>query len=182
VLVVDSSLGINLLKEREDEIDPHIWLSLRNAAAIVRNICSGLCEADPENRDVYIKNTEAYLEELKALDDHFNQTFAGKDGRIFIVHHPAWTYFAADYNLTQVAIMEEEKEPGPRHLGEIISLARQNNITTIFAEPQLNPRSAEVIASEMNAFVVVLDPLAQDYLQNMRYAGEEIARSLAGQA
>jgi zinc transport system substrate-binding protein len=74
--------------------------------------------------------------------------------------------------------MENEKEPGPKYLGEVIELARTNNIPTIFVEPQFNPKSAEVIAREMNASIVALDPLARNYLENMRNASMKIAQSL----
>ncbi|MCX6677613.1 MAG: zinc ABC transporter substrate-binding protein [Methanothrix sp.] len=179
MVVVDSSQGVALLQERKGEIDPHIWISLRNAAVQVNNICSGLIAVDPANKDYYIKNRYDYLQKLQSLDEELNQTFAGKKSRIFIVHHPAWTYFARDYDLSQVPLMENEKEPGPKYLGEIIDLARKNNITTIFVEPEYNPKAAEVIAREMNAGIVTLDPLAENYLETMAYAGREIAKSLA---
>jgi zinc transport system substrate-binding protein len=179
MIVVDSSQGIDLLQESEDEIDPHIWLSLRNAAVQVNNICAGLIEVDSKNKDFYIKNRDAYLETLKAMDVELNRTFAGKKNKIFIVHHPAWTYFAQDYNLSQVPLMENEKEPGPKYLGEVIDLARTNNITTIFVEPEYNPKAAEVMAREMNTGIVTLDPLAKNYLENVAYAGREIAKSLS---
>jgi len=177
--VVDSSQGIALLQESEDEMDPHIWLSLRNAVVQVNNICSGLILVDPQNKEYYIKNRDDYLEKLKTLDMELNSTFAGKKSKIFIVHHPAWTYFAKDYDLSQVPLMENEKEPGPKYLGEVIELARENNITTIFIEPEFNPKSAEVIAREMNARIVTIDPLAGNYLDNLRNESREIAQSLA---
>lgn len=179
MVVVDSSQGVALLQERKGEIDPHVWISLRNAAMQVNNICSGLITVDPANKDYYIKNRDDYLQKLQSLDEELNQTFAGKKSRIFIVHHPAWTYFARDYVLSQVPLMENEKEPGPKYLGEVIDLARRNNITTIFIEPEYNPKAAEVIAREMNTGIVTLDPLAKNYLENMAYAGREIAKSLA---
>ncbi|MDD4446246.1 MAG: zinc ABC transporter substrate-binding protein [Methanothrix sp.] len=175
--VVDSSQGVALLQESEDEMDPHIWLSLRNAVVQVNNICSGLILVDPQNKEYYIKNRDDYLEKLKALDVELNRTFAGKKNKIFIVHHPAWTYFAKDYYLSQVALMENEKEPGPKYLGEVIELAKKNNITTIFVEPEFNPKTAEVIAREMNARIVTIDPLAGNYLENIRNASLEIAQS-----
>jgi zinc transport system substrate-binding protein len=178
MVVLDSSQGIALLRESGDEIDPHLWLSLRNAAVQVNNICSGLIEVDSQNKDYYIKNRDDYLEKLKALDEELNSTFAGKKIKIFVVQHPAWTYFARDYSLRQVPLMEGEKEPGPKYLVKVIELARKNNITAIFVEPQFNPKSAEVIAREMNASIVVLDPLAGNYLNNMRNASREIAASL----
>jgi zinc transport system substrate-binding protein len=179
MVVVDSSNGIDLLKENEDEIDPHVWISLRNAAVQVKNICSGLTEVDPANKEYYSKNRDDYLSKLAALDEELNISFASAEKKIFVVHHPAWTYFARDYALEQVPLMENEKEPGPKYLSQVIDLARQNNITTIFIEPEFNPKSAEVIAREMNAKIVSLDPLAGDYLNNMKYAGREIASSLA---
>ncbi|OPY53353.1 MAG: high-affinity zinc transporter periplasmic component [Methanosaeta sp. PtaU1.Bin112] len=178
LVVVDTSQGISLQAESEDEMDPHIWLSLRNAALQVQSICRGLSEVDPQNKDYYAKNRDDYMQKLKALDEELNRTFAGKKNKTFIVHHPAWTYFARDYELLQVPLMENEKEPGPKYLGEVIEMAKKDNITTIFVEPEFNPKSAEVIAGEMNAQIVVIDPLAADYLDNMINASREIALSL----
>lgn len=178
MVVIDSSEGAVILQESADEIDPHVWISLRNAAVQVNNICSGLIQVDPDNSDYYTKNKDEYLEKLKALDGELNQTFAAKEDKTFIVYHPAWTYFARDYGLDQVPILENEKEPGPKYLASIIDLAKRNNITVVFVEPQYNPKSAEVIAGEIKASVEVLDPLAENYLENMRYAGGEIAKSL----
>jgi zinc transport system substrate-binding protein len=176
--VIDSSKGIDFIQESLRGDRSHIWISLRNAAAQVKNICDGLIQVDPTNKEYYIQNRDDYLQKLESLDDEFNKTFASKEKRIFVVHHPAWTYFARDYGLEQVPLMENEKEPGPKYLGEVIDLARKNNITTIFVEPEFNPKSAEVIAREMNASIVYLDPLAGNYLENMRYAGGKIAESL----
>jgi len=177
MLVVDSSKGLSLLSE-DGGADPHIWLSLRNARQQVKNICDGLVKLDPAGMDAYLKNRDVYLLRLKELDQELNQTFAGAKRRIFIVHHPAWTYFARDFNLEQIPLMEGEKEPGPRHLSEVIELGRKNNITAVFVEPEFNPKAAEVIAREMNASIVYLDPLAANYLENMRAAGEKIAEGL----
>ncbi len=125
MLIVDSSRGVELVNETGGETDPHIWISLRNAAIQVDNICSGLIEVDPANRDYYSKNRDDYLQKLKALDGEFNQTFAAKASRTFITYHPAWTYFARDYSLDQVPILENEKEPGPKYLASVIDLARK---------------------------------------------------------
>jgi zinc transport system substrate-binding protein len=177
MLVVDSSEGLSLLSD-DGEADPHIWLSLRNAEQQVKNICAGLVKLDPAGRDAYLRNRDRYLFRLKELDQELNQTFAGAERRIFIVHHPAWTYFARDYSLEQVPLMQGEKEPGPRHLREVVELGRKNNITVVFVEPEFNPKAAEVIAREMNASIVYLDPLAANYLENLRGAGDKIAESL----
>jgi zinc transport system substrate-binding protein len=177
--IIDSSQGIELLKENGEETDPHVWISLRNAARQVDNIYTGLSDFDPENSDYYAQNRDDYLRQFHELDGEFNSSFASSRIRIFVVHHPAWSYFARDYGLEQVPLMENEKEPGPKYLSQVIDQARKNNITTIFVEPEFNPKAAEVIAREMSAKVVSLDPLAPEYLENMRYAGRQIAQSMS---
>ncbi len=177
--IVDSSKGVALLQESGGEMDPHIWISLRNAGLQVNNICSGLVQVDPTNKDYYTKNRDNYLQKLQSLDEELSRSFISTKSKIFIVHHPAWAYFARDYGLEEVPLMENEKEPGPKYLGEVVDLAKKNNIITIFVEPEYNPKAAEVIAREMNASIISLDPLAKNYLENMARAGREIAKSLA---
>lgn len=186
MLVVDTSIGVSLITGTEGEdasgniqaADIHIWLSPRDAMIQVKNICDGLLKIDPSQRDYYIKNRDDYIARLRDLDAYLNKTFAGKKEKKFIVLHPAWTYFARDYGLTQIAIEAEEKEPGPRYLAEVVDTAKANNITAVFVEPQYNPKSAEVIASEINGSVITIDDLAPNYIDNLRSVGEKIAQSL----
>ena len=199
MLVVDSSSGVDLMETTDSDdhdhgfdlggrgvdekiltADPHIWLSPQNAMIIVENICQGLIEVDPDNADFYQKNRDDYLGELAELDRELNSTFSETDRNEFIVLHPSWSYFARDYGLVQVPILESEKEPGPRYLAEIVEVAREKNITTIFVDPNFNPKSAEIIAREIDGRVLPLDPLAEDYIENMRHVGREIASSLEG--
>ncbi len=187
MVVVDSSKGVSLIADTDETtsaeetgaVDMHIWLSPRRAMVQVRNICDGLIEVDPAGKDYYINNRDSYITKLKELDAYLNSTFAGTKKKKFIVLHPAWIYFASDYGLEQIAIEVEEKEPGPRYLAEIVNHARENNITTVFVEPQYNPKMAEVIAKEIDGKVVSIDDLAPNYIENLRTVGEKIAESLS---
>lgn len=189
--VVDTSRGISLITDANETgtvgaastvgtgaVDMHIWLSPRRAMIQVQNICDGLKEVDLAGRDYYTNNSEGYIAKLRELDSYLNSTFAETKKKKFIVLHPAWIYFASDYGLEQVAIEVEEKEPGPRYLAEIVNAARENHITTVFVEPQYNPKMAEVIAKEINGKVVSIDDLAPNYIDNMKSVGEKIAESL----
>jgi len=184
MLVVDTSKGVDLIGRDADTsgstiaCDPHIWLSPRDAMIQVQNICDALIEVDPAGRDYYINNTEDYIAKLKALDAELNSTFAETTNKKFVVLHPAWIYFARDYGLDQISIEEEMKEPGPRYLAEVVDLAKANNITTVFVEPQYNPKMGEVIAKEINGRVVSIDDLAPNYIDNLLSVGEKIAVSL----
>ncbi|MHC1631414.1 MAG: metal ABC transporter substrate-binding protein [Methanotrichaceae archaeon] len=187
MFVVDSSTDVDLIKMKQGDhgshesirtTDPHIWLSPRNAAIQVKNICDGLIQIDPSNADYYRKNRDNYILKLEDLDSDLNDTFSGSEERKFIVLHPAWSYFARDYGLEQIPILSSEKEPGPKYLTTIVDKAREKNITIIFVDPNFNPKSAEIVAKEIDGRTVPLDPLAENYLENMKYVGSEIASSL----
>ena len=176
MLIVDCSNGIELLKE-DGKADPHIWLSPKNAKIIVENICEGLVQIDPANRTYYEQNKEAYLRELDALDKEISQILSKTSktsAHKFIVYHPAWSYFARDYGLEQISVGEGGKEPTPERIASIIEEAKRNNITKIFASPQFKDK-AEVIAKEIGGKVVEINPLAENYIENMRKFAEELA-------
>jgi len=176
MLIVDCSKGIELLKE-DGKADPHIWLSPKNAKIIVENIFKGFVQIDPANSTYYEQNKEAYLRELDALDKEISQILSKTSktsAHKFIVYHPAWSYFARDFGLEQISIEEGGKEPTPERIASIIEEAKRNNITKIFASPQFKDK-AEVIAKEIGGEVVEINPLAENYIENMRKFAEELA-------
>lgn len=171
VFVVDCSQGIDLIQSDDPDepgMDPHIWTSPRNVKAMVQNICDGLSQADPQNRQYYESNRDSYLKELNELDAGMGALFKDSVGQTFIVYHPAWGYFARDYGLRQLGIEQEGKEPKATYMSRLINEARLQNIKVIFISPEFDSRNAEAIAREISGRVVIIDPLAGDYLQNMR--------------
>jgi zinc transport system substrate-binding protein len=182
MLIVDISQGVDLIKGSDEglsgRVDPHIWVSPRDAMIQVRNICDGLIKVDPSGKDYYIKNMRTYIRKLEELDYFLNSTFAKTEKKKFIVLHPAWSYFARNYGLEEISINEEEKEPGPKYVADVIELAKANGIKTIFVEPQYNPKMADRMANEIGGKVVIIDPLAENYIENMKHIGETIAQSL----
>jgi zinc transport system substrate-binding protein len=100
-------------------------------------------------------------------------------GRRFYVFHPAWGSFAAEYDLDQVSIEVDNKEPDPRQLATLIQRAREEKARVIFAQPQFSKRSAELLAAEIGARVVVVDPLAHDWETNLRQAAAAFREGLS---
>jgi len=177
--VVDCSKGVKLQEvetegEHEEEhenhsrMDPHIWMSPLNARIMVRNICNGLIEVDPESRSYYEQNRDDYLQQLTEIDRKMRDGLAEVKNRRFVVYHPAFGYFASEYNLEMITVEEEGKEPTAASLVRLIEQAKAHDIKVIFAEPQFNPKSAEVIAEAIDGRVVLIDPLAKDYIGNLR--------------
>jgi zinc transport system substrate-binding protein len=173
MLVVDCSQGIQLIDN-----DPHIWLSPRNAEIMVQNICDGLIQVDPQDRDYYIQNENEYLAELDALDAAINSTLAGATNRWFLVDHPAWAYFAADYNLTQLAIEVEGKPLSVSDLANVVQEAEEHNIKVVFASPEFDVKTAQYIADAIGGTVAFIDPLARDYINNMYQVLSELVPAM----
>ena len=175
ILVVDCSVGITLIEmagEHEDEehgtLDPHIWMSLANAKIMVQNICDGLVQVDPDNKTYYEGNRDSYLQELTQLDQDIGDGLSGVVNRRFMVYHPSFGYFAEEYDLTMIPVEEEGKEPTIAGIDHLIEQAKEHNIKVIFASPQFNQKYAQVIADAIGGEVISVDPLARDYITNMR--------------
>ncbi len=162
IKIINCSKGIKLMKE-----DPHIWTSPRNAIIIVENIYKALIEEDPNHKEYYTENKDKYVTRLKKLDEQFNQTLTGKQNKKILVYHSAWTYLCRDYKLEQITIEREGKEPSPQTLAKIIQEAKKDNIRIIIVSPQSNKQSAQAIADEIGAKIVTIDPLAENYIENM---------------
>lgn len=181
MLVVDCSKGIQLIGSVDPDEpgnDPHIWLSPSNAKIMVQNICDGLVRVDPANEAFYEQNRDDYLQKLDDLDQEIRTKLAGVQNRAFIVFHPAWGYFARDYNLEEIPIEVGGKEPSAHDVELIIQKAKEFNIKIIFASPQFNPQMAEVIAREIDGRVIFIDDLAKDYISNLRKVSDELAQAM----
>jgi zinc transport system substrate-binding protein len=159
-------------------LDPHIWLSPPLVKIQARTILAALQEADPAHRSVYEANFKAFAAQIDQLDADLKKTFAGKKGLQFMVFHPAWGYFAHAYGLKQVPIEIEGKDPKPAQLKELIQHARENNIKVVFVQPQFSTKSAELIAREIGGQVAFADPLAEDWMANLRQVADKFQAAL----
>jgi zinc transport system substrate-binding protein len=171
IQVVDCSKGITKMGK-----DTHIWNSPANAKILVENICDGLIQADPEHETYYTANRDKYLRELDDVDAYIHERLDNfTTNRAFMIYHPAFGYFAKEYNLTQIAIEYEGKAPTPKVIQDCIDKAREYNLSYIYVAPQFATKDAEAIAHEIGGQTVFMDPLPWDYIANMR----SIAASLA---
>ena len=157
--------------------DPHVWLSPRRLSTMARTITDTLIEVDPAFESTYRKNLAALLDELKALDHDLQQLFAPWRGRTFFVFHPAWGYLAHDYELQQVSIEMEGKEPSESELTALQRQARKEKLRVLFIEPQSTGRAARAVAVAVGARVEQIDPLAADVADNLRRVARQIVRS-----
>jgi len=170
--------GHELHDQGEGGLDPHIWLSpalVKRQAEVIRD---SLIALDPENAAVYQAKCQGFVDRIDELDGQLQEILDGKKGMKFMVFHPSWGYFARSYDLEQVPVEIEGKSPKPAHLRELIELARREDITVIFAQPQFSRKSAEVIAREIGAQVVLIDPLGENWFENMTMVADKLEAAL----
>jgi zinc transport system substrate-binding protein len=161
-----------------DGRDPHIWLSPPLVKIMGRKILSALLEIDPAHQNDYEANYKQFARKIDDLDTELKEIFTGRQGLEFMVFHPTWGYFADAYGLEQVPIEIEGKNPKPAQLKELIEHARDKDIKVIFVQPQFSARNAELVAREIGGRVVLADPLAEDWMANLREVADKFKAAL----
>jgi len=162
--------------------DPHVWLSPAAVAATAVEIERSLTALAPERGEEFRANLALFLSEIEALDASVRNsldTLPREPGsRSFLVVHPAWGWFAEDYDLVQIAIEADGKEPAPAELIPLIEEARASQLRVVFVQRGHSRRRAELIAGEIGAEIVELDPLARDWLDNMARVAATLRKAL----
>jgi zinc transport system substrate-binding protein len=182
--VLDTSVGLNLTSSAQvsdQSVDPHIWLDPILAKQQVENILDGLIKVDPANSAYYEENANRFISDLDSLDKTIKSELSSCEKKDFIAFHNAFSYFSKRYGLTQHSIqgVSPEADVLPQRLQQIVSLARDMGLDTIYTEELADPRFASVIAQEIpNGKVLVLSPLegidkeeqnaGVDYLDKMK--------------
>jgi len=162
--------------EHEGE-DPHIWTAPANVKIIAQKIYDALAKRDPENTNYYKNNLDIFLASIDETDRQMREILSSlKDGRRFMVFHPSWGYFAKAYNLEQIAVEVEGKEPKPKELIHLLKEAKEENVKAIFTQPEFSDTVAKLIAKELQIPVVKVSPLAENWAENLI----NIAKAIAG--
>ena len=147
-------------------IDPHIWTSPRALQHMAANAYEAIHALWPDSVK-YTENHARLQEQLAALDARTAGKIAASGVRYFIIYHPALTYYARDYGLQQVAIEDDGKEPSARALARLIEQARRDGVRRIFYQSQFPASAVEVIARDIEAQSVAIDPLKEDVIANI---------------
>ena len=168
----------NSLHEDKEVKDPHIWLDPLFVRIQAETICRELSAADPENKAFYERNLREFQDDLNQIHRELTETFQSLPVKKLMVFHPSWGYLADRYGLKQIPIEIEGKEPGPRELAKVIDQARQEGIKVIFVQSQFDTKAAESVARAVGGKVVPLDPLAEDYMNNLRRIATVIKKEL----
>jgi zinc transport system substrate-binding protein len=148
-------------------VDPHFWISPVSARIIAGSIKNLLVELYPEHRDLYETNLKSVIETIDTIDLKAIESFKELPNRSFIIFHPALSYLARDYNLVQIPVEYEGKEPSPSQLKAIIDLGKSEEARFIIIQKEFDRKYADEIALEIGARVVVIDALSENWPESV---------------
>ncbi len=160
-----------------DSLDPHVWLSPPLVKIMARNIAEALEESDPVHAAEYRRNLRLFEREVDDLDRRLKSILKPCRGMAMMVFHPSWGYFAHEYGLKQIPIEAEGKEPKSRELAELVREAKEEEVRALFVQPQFSRRAAEAVASSIGAKIVIADPLAAEWAQNLLEVAKRVCEA-----
>lgn len=162
---------------RDWRADPHLWLSVANARAIVRIVARALADLDHANRDRYASNARDLLTRLTRLRQTLRARLRAVDSP-YVVFHDAYQYFENEFDLRPAGALtvSPDRPPGARRIRQIQRAIAARNVRCVFSEPQFQPRLAAALAAD--AVAGVLDPLGAE-LKPGPEAWFELMRGLA---
>jgi zinc transport system substrate-binding protein len=190
MLMVDTTEGIERMSisahshegeahdEEGENLDPHIWLSPQLVKIQAQTIYNALAEIDPDHQAEYKANLDGFIADIDALDAYIRETLKGIENRKFMVFHPSWGYFARDYGLEMIPIEIGGQEPSAAELAGLITEAKELGIKVVFAQPEFSTRDAQTIANEIGGQVLLISPLAPDWLDSLRQVAKTFAEVL----
>ncbi|MEA1974918.1 MAG: zinc ABC transporter substrate-binding protein [Bacillota bacterium] len=176
IKIIDLAKNVDLIfaprffdseKEKKSR-DPHIWLSPKRVIEIVKIMEKELIIKYPENKDFFSQNANDYILELEALDNYIKEKVTLVKNKSFIIYHPSYGYFAKDYGLNMIAIELNGKNANIDRLNTIIDIAEKKNIKAVYYQSEMSSKQAKIIASEIDAIAVQIEPLSLDYIKNQK--------------
>lgn len=147
-------------------IDPHIWCSPKSLHTMAQNISNALIASMPDSV-VYKERYSVLNQRITDLDQRVNEMCQNASLPYFIIYHPALTYLARDYGLEQVAVENEGKETSAKRLSQIIDRARKDGVKRVFYQSEFPASSIEVVAQDIGAQAVEINPLAENVIENL---------------
>jgi zinc transport system substrate-binding protein len=163
--------------EEEEGPDPHIWLGRQAAKAMAANIKNELAALDPAGSSKYEKNYEAFVREVDSTFDALAKDLLPLKGKPVFVYHPAFGYFLDEFGIEQEAVELGGKEPTQKALAELIDEAKEDGAKVIFVQAQFPGSAAKTVAKAIGGVVETIDPLAPDWLANLKRMGAALRKA-----
>jgi zinc transport system substrate-binding protein len=155
--------------------DPHIWLAPAESKIIAQNTLKALETGFPQHAADFETNYTRLIDRIDSISTVIDQKLAPLKNRNILIFHPALAYYARQFNLKQVALELDGKEPSPRHMKEIVDLAHEQDIHIIFIQKEFDSSFALQLSREIDGKVIIIDPLDYNWEKQIMDITEKIA-------
>jgi len=160
-------------------VDPHIWLSTRNADLMVEHIAQTLIKLDPVHTAEYSRNAKHMHLQIDKLRQQITSKLK-KTTKKFISYHDAYQYFENEFGLQNAGVVAQgdELQPSAHHIRELRQQIRQQDITCVVYDAPRRPAIISTLLSGTSASAVELDALGLNHPQGSQ-TWFELVRTLA---
>lgn len=183
IKVVDLSEGLDLITSKcshggaeHSHYDPHYWTSPKGAKLMATNLYNAIVEFDSKNLSYYTSNYMQLMTQLETLDKEVALILSTAKCRQFAIFHPSLSYFARDYDLQQLSLEENGKEMTPQRMQHVIEEATTEGVKIVFIQNEFTPEQVRTFAQEIDASVVVINPLAYNFIEEIKQIAYAISR------
>jgi len=182
--IINGTKGVQLRMSKDhehcdcDSYDRHTWLGMEPAIKLTNHIYDILSLLDAENELFFHEQKVNLISEIEDTFDELRDILAPLQGKSVFVYHPSFGYFLDEFGINQEAVETGGKEPTPRQLSLLVDKMKDEQPAAIFVQTQFPVNAARTIADTIGAQVVELDPLAEDWLENIRLIGYSLQRAV----
>jgi len=169
-----------VIEEDSLERDRHTWLGWESAKILAFHVLETTITLLPEQTTLLQANYQQLIEDIDATFLLLKEKLAPLAGRKVFVYHPSFGYFFDEFDLIQEAVEIGGKEPTAKDLSLLIQKAKSEKAVALFVQKQFPLASAQTVAKAAGARVLALDPLARDWMENIRSMGDALLSTIGG--
>ncbi|GLQ34207.1 zinc transporter [Amylibacter marinus] len=149
--------------DKQDNPDPHAWLSPENAGRWAHVIADDLAKIDPENAAQYQANAMAFSEGLVALTGEIHTELKPVTGYNYMVFHDAYQYFENSFDIQVRGAIQDsaDKKAGAARIRSVQEMVEQEDIHCLLSEPTGSDSILELAIEGHDVGIATVDPLGQ---------------------
>jgi zinc transport system substrate-binding protein len=154
--------------------DLHFWMSPQIAKMQCQKMAKELKVIFPEKAELIDQQLVKLNLDFDRLDAYLTDQLKDLEGTSFLVSHPAFGYFAKQYNLNQLSLENEGQDPNPKEFAELLRSIETEHIQNLYVQKQYNYKASQQLAKAKHLKLVEVNPYAENYFENMREFGKHL--------
>src|SRR5699024_1326513 len=162
----------------DGEINPHAFLDPNVGIQMAENIRDGLVKVDPDHEDEYNENADEYINELKDIDQEYQDKIDDipEEDRVFFSSERAYQYMTERYGLKEGFIWEIDTEDigTPDQIKSAVKFVEDNDPPSLFVESNVDKRHMETVSDETDVEIshtIYSDELGKEGEEGETYLG-----------